>query len=273
MNVPDYLMLKRDAEKRVATLVLNRPDRKNGMHWAFWEEFPEVVKALDADPDIRVVVVRGEGDGFSAGLDIMDLFQHKGDVLQGATAEQREQLRHMIKQMQRSMTEIAHSDKVWLAAVHGYCIGGGLDLIAACDLRLASQDAFVSLREIQLAITADLGSLQRLPPIVGDGVTRRWAFTGENVSAEEAYRVGLFSEVLPNPEALAQRTQELAEQLAAHSGITLRGVKHILNYGLSHGPDDGLAYVATWNAAFLGSKDLAEAMAARMEKRPPKFTS
>jgi enoyl-CoA hydratase len=156
--------------------------------------------------------------------------------------------------------------------VHGACIGGGLDLVSACDVRLCSRDARFSLREVKVAMVADLGSLQRLPPIIGQGNTRELAFTGKTIDAERAERMGLVNEVLPTHEALAAAAAAMAGEIAHNPPLTVRGVKDVLGFGAGRSVAEGLAYVAAHNAAFLASEDLGEALAAFMEKREPRFS-
>src|SRR5262249_50287335 len=151
------------------------------------------------------------------------------------------------------------------------CIGGGLDLASACDIRLASSDATFSLRETKIAIVADLGSLQRLPAIIGKGHTRELAFTGKTISAARAREIGLVNDRLPDREALAAAADALAREIARNAPLTVRGVKDVLDFGEGKTVAEGLAYVAAHNAAFLASEDLGEALAAFMEKREPRF--
>ena len=158
-----------------------------------------------------------------------------------------------------------------IAAIDGWCIGGGLDLAAACDIRICSAQAKFSLREIRLAIVADIGSLQRLPPIIGQGHTRQLAFTGEDIDADRALAIGLVNDVHPDADALHAAAAAMAARIAANSPVTARGIKQVLDYCADKSVKDGLQYVAVWNAAFLQSKDLAEAISAFMERREPKF--
>jgi enoyl-CoA hydratase len=158
-----------------------------------------------------------------------------------------------------------------IAAIQGPCIGGGVDLACACDVRLASRDATFSVREVKVAIVADLGSLQRLPPIVGEGHARELAFTGKTIDADRAARIGLVNDVLPTRDELDAGAQAIAQEIADNPPLTVRGVKDVLDFGRGRRVEEGLAYVAAYNAAFLASEDLGEAMAAFVEKRAPKY--
>jgi enoyl-CoA hydratase len=158
-----------------------------------------------------------------------------------------------------------------LAAIHGACIGGGVDLICACDMRYCSADAFFSIKEIDIGMTADVGTLQRLPKIIGDGMARELAYTGRKVTGEEAREIGLVNRVFASPDALQAGVMEIAATIAAKSPLSIRGIKEMIVYARDHSVADGLNYIATWNAAMLMSADLKEAMMAGMEKRTPKF--
>jgi enoyl-CoA hydratase len=158
-----------------------------------------------------------------------------------------------------------------IAAVHGACIGAGMDLITACDIRLASAEATFSVRETRIAMVADVGSLQRLPRVIGDGAAREWIFTGGDYTAQQARDVQLLNDVLPDPVALQSRAHEMAAAIAANSPLAVQGSKHVLGYASRREVDSQLDYVAVWNAAFLHSDDLGEAMQAFMQRRPPNF--
>lgn len=267
----NFFAIEHTEGARHATLWLNQPERRNLMTWDFWMGLPEAVERLEAINGLKAVVVAGKGTDFSLGLDFKDFFQILAPIMQEKTADAREELYRKILQMQAGFNAIAKSPLVFIAAIHGYCLGGGLDLIAACDLRLASAGATVSLRETKVGIVADMGSLNRLPAIIGEANTRLMAFTGRDFTAEECRAMGLMNEVHPNEQALQAAGQALAGEVADNPGIVLRGVKKVLNYGQDHSVEDGKEFVATWNAAFLDSEDFAEAIAAFMEKRPPKF--
>ena len=272
MNTFAFFQIEKDSERKTAVLYLNRPEARNAMSWNFWEELPLAVEALEQDPDVRVVIIAARGKSFSTGLDIAEFFTRFKGVLSGEVAEDREKLRDFILKMQSGMRAIHHGRKVYIAAVHRHCIGGGLDLISACDLRIASKDAKVSLREAKVAIIADMGSLNRLPDIIGIGNTRYMAYTGRDFSAEACYRMGLFQELYENQEDLMRGALSLAEEIAANPALAVRGSKHMINYAEGHTIDDSLDYVATLNAAYLDSRDFRELGNAFLEKRRPNFS-
>jgi enoyl-CoA hydratase len=269
-----YLAIERDGA--VATLYLDRPDKLNALSRSLWYELPQAVAALDRDDEVRVIVLAGRGKAFCAGIDLVDHAPAlaKGDSLSGtdgSAVAKRRQLYDDIRAYQRAASCFAATNKPVIAAVHGSCLGAGVDLITACDLRLASADATFSVRETRIAMVADIGSLQRLPRIVGDGIAREWIFTGADYDAQRALQARLLNEVLPDRDALMARAQVLATTIAANSPLAVQGAKQVLGFASRREVDTDLDYVALWNAAFLHSDDLGEAMRAFMERRPPQF--
>jgi enoyl-CoA hydratase len=271
MTAYPFFEVEKDTDTRVARLYLNRPEARNAMNWPFWRDLPLVIDELEADPDVRVVIVAGRGKSFSTGLDLVDFFEQFKPVFQSETADGREELYRLILRMQAGMNRIAAGQNIYIAAVHRHCIGGGLDLIAACDLRLASEDAAISLREAKVAIVADMGSLNRLPRLMGLGNTRLMAYTGRDFSAQECQAMGLVETVYATQADLMEGARKLAEEIAANPSIAVRGTKHVLNYVPDHSIEDSMKYVAAWNAAFLDSKDLREMFAAFKDRRRPTF--
>ena len=177
-----------------------------------------------------------------------------------------------VLRLQDAITAVARCPKPVIAAVHGYCIGGGVDLIAACDIRLASADAVFSVREAKMAIVADLGSLQRLPAIVGPGHLAELAYTGKDITAERAKEIGLVNDVAADADGVLKSARAMAAEIASNSPLAVQGTKAVLAANEGRTVAEGLDYVATWNAGMLASDDLTEAVTAFMEKRTPKFT-
>ena len=267
----EVLTLERDGH--VATLWLDSPDRRNALGPAFWSDLPPMMEALSDDDDVRAVVIAARGPAFTVGLDLkaMGGSLSGGEAARSEAARRRAALRD-IRRLQASVTSVAECPKPVVAAVHGWCIGGGIDLITACDIRLASQDAVFSVRETKIAIVADLGTLQRLPGIVGRGHVAELAFTGKDFSSERAAEIGLVNHVLPDAETCQKAARELAAGIAANSPLAVQGTKAVLRAGEGHAVAEGLEYVAVWNSAFLQSHDLTEAFTAFLEKREPRFT-
>lgn len=239
---------------------------------AFFRDCEAAFGELSADDELRAVIVRGGYDkAFTYGLDLPAAFAAHGTLFQGGGARDRRKLLELIRELQGAFNAIEACPVPVIAAVHGRCIGGGVDLIAACDIRLATQDATFSVRETKIAIVADLGSLQRLPRIVGHGVARELAFTGKDIDAARAERVGLINGISIDRARLDADARAMAEEIAANAPLTVRGVKDVMRYSADRSVADGLEYVAAWNSAFLASEDLGEAVQAFMGKRPPSF--
>ena len=257
----------------VAEVILSGPGKGNAMGPAFFRELPEVFADLDRDDDVRVVVLRGKGGIFSYGLDLKAMAPTLMPLISSdSLAKERTQLLRLIGDWQRGFDLVERCSKPVIAAIAGPCIGGGMDLASAADVRLCSRDARFSVREVKVAIVADMGSLQRLPRIIGHGNTRELAYTGKDIDADRALRIGLVNNVLEDEKALLERATEMARQIAENPPLVVQGIKQVLAYGEERRILDGERYAAVWNSAFLASKDLVEAMSAFMEKRPPKFT-
>lgn len=266
-----YETLRVERDGHLAEVVLCRPDKGNAMNAALFGDLEVAFQRLDADEEVRAVILRGEGKAFCYGLDLMAAPVDFGPVLSEGLAGERLQLRQLVLDLQRQCGAPAACRKPVIAAVHGYCIGGGLDLVAACDLRLCSADARFSLREARVAMVADLGSLQRLPRIIGDAATRELAFTAKDIDAPRAFSLGLVSQVHPDPDALLAAARAEAAAIARLSPVVTRGIKQVLAFGDGKSVSEGLDYVATWNAAFLQSEDLKEAIGAFFERRDPVY--
>ena len=239
--------LKVEKIGHIAWLVLNKPKQLNTMTLEFFQEMRRIFEEFDADADVRVVVIRAEGKSFTAGLDLVAAQALLGD----GSAVYRDWLRRKIIELQESMTAIEKCRKPVIAAIHGHCIGGGVDLTSACDIRIAAKDAIFSIRETRIGIIADIGTLQRLPHIIGQGWFRELALTGRDWTAEEA--------------------RILAEEIASLAPLAVQGIKEVANYSRDHGIQQGLEYVAQRNAALVPNEDMMEAVAAFLEKRIPQF--
>jgi len=257
----------------VADVCLIGPGKGNAMGPAFFRELPVLFRALDRDDAVRAVIVRGDRGIFSYGLDLMGMAGVLGPHLApGTSARQRQELLDVIGEMQSGFDAVERCRKPVVAAIAGPCIGGGMDLVSACDVRICSRDAKLSVREVKVAIVADMGSLQRLPRIIGHGHTRELAFTGRDIDAERALRIGLVNDVYPDEAALLEAARKLAREIAENPSLIVQGVKQVLAFGEGTRTLEAERFVAVWNAAFLASDDLREAMQAFAERRPPRFT-
>ena len=238
---------------------------------AFFPELREAFAEIAANPALRSVVVRSAAKHFTYGLDLPAMFKAHGNLFAGAGASERTTLLALIRDWQDCINSVARCPIPVVAAIHGHCIGGGIDLITACDFRLSSQDATYSVRETRVAIVADLGTLQRLPLIVGQGHARELALTGADIDAARAADIGLVNHVYASKEALHKAAAEMAASIAQNPPLTVRGVKDVLDFSRDHGAKAGLSYVGAWNSAFIASEDLGEAMAAFLGKRAPAY--
>ncbi len=254
----------------IARVTLIGPGKGNAMGPAFWAELPEVFGALDADPEVRAIVLTGSGKNFSYGLDLAAM----GATLPGLDAGAKDRLgfHQKLTTMQGAISAVADCRTPTIASVHGWCIGGGVDLISAVDIRYASADAKFSVREVKLAIVADVGSLARLPLILSDGHLRELTLTGKDIDAARAEKIGLVNDVHADAEASLAAAHATAAEIAANPPLTVHGVKDVLDQQRIGRVSESLRYVAAWNSAFLPSKDLGEAVTAMFQKRPAQFT-
>jgi len=257
-----YETLAVTIDGRVATVTLNRPEKANAVNGPMWEEIGHCFDALDADPAVRAVILCGAGRHFCAGLDLgvfaEVLGEHSGDA-----ARANERIRAMIRHMQDNLTAIERCRKPVLAAVHGSCIGGGVDMICCCDMRYCSSDARFSVRETALGMAADLGTLQRLPRLVGDGIARELVYTARDAAAGEAAAIGLVNRVFDDAGTLLHEVHAIAAAIAERSPLAVRSSKQVLLHARDHTVDDGLDYVATWNAGLLSRDDVLTALQAQ----------
>ncbi|MEH6551942.1 MAG: crotonase/enoyl-CoA hydratase family protein [Pseudomonadales bacterium] len=261
MFLPEYETLSLTVSDHIASVSLNRPDKANSMIRAMWDELQHCFEWLDSEPDVRVVMLTGEGRHFCAGIDLSMLTGAIPDV-DVDQSRKNEMLRTTIKRLQANLTAIEVCRKPVLAAIHGACVGGGIDMTTCCDMRYASSDAYFSIKEVDLALAADVGTLQRLPHIIGRGMANELALTGRKVLAAEALTIGLVNRVYEDKEALHDGVRDLAAQIASKSPLAVRGTKEMLLYSRDHSVADGLNYVATWNSAMLSAKDTEKAFMA-----------
>tara|TARA_R110001592_G_scaffold363248_3_gene682143 strand:+ start:46830 stop:47645 length:816 start_codon:yes stop_codon:yes gene_type:complete len=265
MTPPTFETLELAFDEQVATVCLNRPDKANSMNAALWEELQICFEWLDEEPSVRVVILAGNGNHFCAGL---DLAMFGG--LHGASDEpsrRSEHLRRTILRLQGNLSAIEKCRKPVLAAIHKTCIGGGVDMVCCADMRYATEDAFFSIREIDIGMAADVGTLQRLPKLIPDGVVRELAYTGRDMGAKEAREVGFVNQVYQDRDTLMREVMAIAQNIASKSPLAVRGSKEMLLYSRDHSVAEGLNYVATWNSGMLSEADLQAGLGAQMEKR------
>jgi enoyl-CoA hydratase len=259
---------------KVAHVRLSRPDELNTMTPDFWRELPEIVTGISDDASARVVVISSTGKHFSAGMDLSVFLGGDPSSLaagDGEAGRKHARTRSHAKALQWSFTALEKARVPVLAAVQGGVIGGAVDLVTACDSRYATADAFFCVQEINIGMTADVGTLQRLGKVVPEGVAREMAYTGRRYPAQRAYEIGLVQQVFPDHDALVSGVLEIAGEIAAKSPLAIWGTKVAMNYARDHSVDDGLDQIATWQAGMFQPDDMAEAFTAKSEQRPAVF--
>ncbi|XP_054650513.1 delta(3,5)-Delta(2,4)-dienoyl-CoA isomerase, mitochondrial isoform X2 [Dunckerocampus dactyliophorus] len=265
---PPYttLAISRPAQD-VTHVELHRPNKRNAMNKAFWSEMVDCFNEISNDPDCRVVVFSAAGKVFTAGIDLMDM---AGDILQPQgddTARISWNIRKTIAKFQDTFSVIERCPKPVVVAVHGACVGGGVDLITACDIRLCTQDAWFQVKEVDIGLAADVGTLQRLPKVIGSrSLVNELALTARKMYADEAKSSGLVSRVFADKEAMLTGALELAGEIAARSPVAVQGTKVNLVYSRDHSVAEGLEYMAAWNMSMLQTEDVMKSAQASMEK-------
>lgn len=271
MTLPRYETLALALDGAVAVVTLNRPDKANAMNMAMWRELQAVFNWLDAEPAVRAVVLKAAGKHFSAGIDL-DIFAGFAQQMQGMESARRsEALRQQILQMQANLTAIEACRKPVLAAVQRVCFGGALAMVACCDMRYCTEDAQFSIKEVDIGMMADVGTLQRLPGLIGEGMVREMAYTGRSVAGDEALRLSLVNQVFADQDAMMQQVMALAQQIASKSPLAIRGTKTALLHARDNSVQAGLEHVATWNAGMLSQHDVMLAIAANAEGKSALF--
>jgi enoyl-CoA hydratase len=262
-------------EDRVAHIELSRPDKRNSMIPAFWDELPAIVRDIDDNARARVIVISSRGPHFSSGLDT-SAFQREPPAMSDADKTQARIRRgagfyENVLHMQNSFSCLETARMPVLAAIQGGAIGGGVDLATACDMRYASADAFFTIHEINIGMTADVGTFPRLVKLIPEGIVRELAYTGRRMPAAEAQAVGLVNRVFPSHAALLDGVMEIAREIASKAPLAVYGSKRMINYARDHSTADGLDYIGIWNASMLQTEEIREAFQANAEKRDGRF--
>jgi enoyl-CoA hydratase len=267
----EFTCLKIEIHAKVAEIILNRPQKANALNETLWFEIGKAFRWADETAEVRAVILRSEGPHFTAGIDFEFVFSI-GQRFSGMTEGHRQDaLRAYIRSLQDAFSMAEACRKPVLAALQGSCFGGGIDLVTACDIRYASREASFCVKEVDLSIVADIGTLQRLPRLIGEGRARELALTARIFDSEEAQAMGLVNRVFDTPENMLAYTRDQAQNMAQKSPLAMRGTKQILNYSRDHSIAEGLDYVATWNAGMLLSEDLKRSMEALRSKKQPEF--
>jgi enoyl-CoA hydratase len=269
-----YTSFDFELRDKIAHIRFNRPDKRNCMIPEFWRELPEVVNQLHEGGVARALIISSTGPHFTGGLDL-GIFT-SGSLATappGEVGRARGNLRLNVMHLQEAFSCLERARMPVLAAIQGGCIGGGVDLVSACDMRYCTQDAFFCIQEINIGITADVGTLQRLPKIIPEGIVRELAYTGRRLPADRAREIGLVNEVFPTQDQMlaSVSVMHVAREIAAHSPLAVWGSKEMLNYSRDHTVADSLNFVATWQTGMFQPTDLGEVFQARQEKRDPEF--
>jgi enoyl-CoA hydratase len=260
-------------QDKIAQIVLKRPESYNTMIPEFWRELPEIVRTIDDAGEARAIVLCSTGKHFTAGMDLA-VFTSGGASADERDAEigrRRANLRREVLRLQETFSCLDRARMPVLAAVQGGCIGGGVDMISACDMRYCSEDAFFCIQEINIGMTADVGTFPRLPQLIPQGIVRELSYTGRRLTAREALEVGLVNRVFPTHEALVAGVLAVAREIAERSPLAVWGSKEMLNYARDHSIADGLDYIATWQAGMFQPADMLESFAAKSESRKPSY--
>jgi enoyl-CoA hydratase len=263
-----YTTLHLTVADHIAHLQLARPEALNTMNKAFWDEIPAAFAEIDADPSVRAVVISSTGKHFTAGLDLNWAGTSLANKVEDA-GRAREAFRRHVKHLQDTFTAVDRCRVPVIAAIQGGCIGGGVDFITACDMRVGSADCFFTIQEVNIAIVADVGTLQRMPYLLPQGLIRELAYTGRRWAADEAAAQGFLNRVFPTHAETVEGALALAREIAARSPLAIAGIKQVLNAGRDMTIDQGLEYVAVWNAAMLQGDDMKKAVVAQMTKAGP----
>ncbi|MEE4277301.1 MAG: crotonase/enoyl-CoA hydratase family protein [Halieaceae bacterium] len=269
VTIPTFETIELSLDGSVAEVFLNRPDKANSMSAPMWREIQDCFEWLDSEPTVRVVILAAHGKHFCAGIDLEMLAGGPGEGLE--TSRRAELFRRNVLRLQDNLSAIEKCRKPVLAAIHNTCIGGGIDMVTCADMRYASADAWFSVREIDIGMTADVGTLQRLPKLIPYAAACELAYTGRRLEAEEAQRLGLVNRVFADREELLREVRAIAATIASKSPLAIRGSKEMLLYSRDHSVQEGLNYIATWNASMLSEKDLREGMTAQFEKRAASY--
>ncbi len=274
MTKKEYKSFKVEISEHVANLILSRPDQLNTMTRDFWVELGEATEEINMNSEVRVLILSSTGKHFCAGMDLTAFSNGVDNIPEDKKPDHArigEAVYRVAKELQGYISSLESIRVPVIAAIHGGCVGGAVDLVTACDIRLASDDAFFCIQEINIGMAADVGTLQRLPKIIPDSKMREMAYTGRRMYAEEAKESGLVSDTFESHEKLLEAANNLAKEIATKSPIAIHGLKAVMNYSRDHSVSDSLDFNALWSGAMLSQRDMTEAMTANMEKRDASF--
>ena len=266
-----YKCFKYSLEDHIAHVTLIRGDELNTMIKEFWSELPNLIDEISNEGKARVILISAEGKHFTAGMDLGNFTDSDIAGKDEDQGIQNEAIYRLTKDLQYSFSSLEKSRIPVIVAIQGACVGGGVDMISACDIRYATSDAFFCIQETNLGLVADVGTLQRLPKLIPEGIVRDLALTGRKMMADEAERYGLISAIFDDHESMLDHAMDTAREIASKSPLAISGIKEIINYSRDHSVDESLNYVALWNASMKYEDDLKETFLAKMEKRDELF--
>jgi enoyl-CoA hydratase len=259
-----------ETRDNVAHVRLSRPDALNSMNRNFWRELPEIIRGIDNAAAARAIVLSSSGRHFTAGMDL-SVFASGPDLSDKETGRVRANLLKTVLHLQQTFSCIDEARIPVLAAVQGGCIGGGVDMVSACDMRYATRDAFFCIQEINIGMTADVGTFPRLGHVMPQGLVRELAYTGRRLAADEARTSGFVNALFDSHEAMLDAVTGIAVDIAKRSPLAVWGSKEMLNYGRDHTIADALRHIAVWQTGMFQPTDMREAFTAKSEKRDPLF--
>jgi len=268
----DYKAFNLDIVDNVAHVSFNRPEKRNSLNAPAWDEMRALFEHCSINPEVRVVVLSGEGKMFCAGIDVSMLMGMTG-FQSNCEARKREEFRVNLLKLQDDVSSLEKCQKPVIAAIHNACIGGGVDIISSADMRFCTEDAYFVIKEVDMGLVADIGTLQRLPKLISQGLVSELAYTGRKMFAAEAQSSGLVNRVFETKESMMESVMETAKTIAAKSPVVIRGTKEMIKYTRDHSVDESLHMMSVWNAAYIMSDDIKEAMGAFVEKRQPVFSN
>lgn len=269
-SLPNSTFFSCSLEGGVAHLKMNKPDKANSMSPDFWEDLPALTTALGNEQTVRVIVLSAEGRHFSGGMDLAT-FADINSMLETEPGRAAYALRQLILKLQSSLSSLENVHVPVIAVTHGACLGGAIDLITACDMRIASADTSFGVEEIHIGMAADVGTLQRLPKLIPPAIVSELAYTGRRFSAEEAKAWGLVNSVHADQKAALEEATRLAQEIAAKSPLAIAGIKRAITYARDHTVSDSLDQIATWNGGMLRPQELTAALQAKMAKQEAVF--
>lgn len=273
MTKQTYECFEVSVSERIAHIVMNRPEKRNNMNRAFWDELPQIIERLDAEAEARVIVISSTGPHFCGGIDVSMFGSGEKPAAENVHAKRQKGVKFLdtVKRMQHSFSVMEACRLPVLVAIQGGCIGGGIDMVTAADMRYATRDAFFTIYETKIGMTADVGTFPRIVKLMPEGLVRELAYTGRRMPADEARAQGLINQVFDTQDEMLAAVMGIAREIAANAPLAVHGCKRAISYARDHTTQEGLDWIGLWNASMLHNDEIIEAMSARAEEREPDF--